>query len=130
MKRLLKWIAGIVALVLLSVSALAGYVLFVLDPNDYKQALTDVVKKKTDMDLQLTGDLAWKLYPSIGISLGETSLKDPALGETLVAVKQASVSVELMPLLDGQASVDAVSLDGANVRFVQIVFFVDGWRPA
>lgn len=123
MKRLLKWIAGIVALVLLSVSALAGYVLFVLDPNDYKQALTDVVKKKTDMDLQLTGDLAWKLYPSIGISLGETSLKDPALGETLVAVKQASVSVELMPLLDGQASVDAVSLDGANVRFVQ---YADG----
>ena len=118
MKRLLKWIAGIVAMVLLSVSALAGYVLFVLDPNDYKQALTDVVKKKTDMDLQLTGDLAWKLYPSIGISLGETSLKDPALGETLVAVQQASVSVELMPLLDGQASVDAVSLDGANVRFV------------
>ncbi len=123
MKRLLKWIAGIVALVLLSVSALAGYVLFVLDPNDYKQALTDVVKKKTDMDLQLTGDLAWKLYPSIGISLGETSLKDPALGETLVAVQQASVSVELMPLLNGQASVDAVSLDGANVRFVQ---YADG----
>lgn len=123
MKRVLKWIAGIVALLVVSVSALAAYVVFVLDPNDYKQALTDVVKQKTDMDLALTGDLAWKLYPSIGISLGETSLKDATLDETLVAVKQASVSVELLPLLKGTASVDAVELDGASVRFVQ---YADG----
>ncbi|MEO6697834.1 MAG: AsmA family protein [Paraperlucidibaca sp.] len=127
MKRVLKWIAGIVALMVLSVSALAAYVVFVLDPNDYKQALTDVVKKKTDMDLALTGNLAWKLYPSIGISLGETSLKDPALNETLVAVKQASISVELMPLLKGTASVDAVALDGASVRFVQYANGKTSW---
>ena len=123
MKRVLKWITATVALLLVTVSALAAYVVFVLDPNDYKQALTDVVKKKTDMDLALTGNLAWKLYPSIGISLGETTLKDPALQETLVAVKQASVSVELLPLLKGTASVDAVTLDGASVRFVQ---YADG----
>jgi uncharacterized protein involved in outer membrane biogenesis len=123
MKRVVKWIAGIVGLMVLSISALAAYVVLALDPNDYKQALTDVVKEKTDMDLALSGNLAWQLFPSIGISLGETSLKDPLLDETLVAVKQASVSVELMPLLRGMASVDAVELDGARVRFVQ---YADG----
>ena len=123
MKRILKVIAGIVVMVLLTGAALASYILLVLDPNDYKQELAAAVKQKTDMDLALTGQLAWQLYPNIGIKLGETSLTDPTLKETLVAVQEAAVSVQLMPLLAGKVSVNAVLLDGAAVRFVQ---YADG----
>lgn len=123
MKRIFKVIAGIVVMVLLTGAALASYILLVLDPNDYKQELAAAVKQKTDMDLALTGQLAWQLYPNIGIKLGETSLTDPTLKETLVAVQEAAVSVQLMPLLAGKVSVNAVLLDGAAVRFVQ---YADG----
>lgn len=123
MKRILLVIGAVFGVFLLSVSALAAYIVLVLDPNDYKQELASAVKKKTDMDMALTGQLAWQLYPNIGIKLGETSLVDPALKETLLAVKEAAVSVQLMPLLAGKVSVNAVLLDGAAVRFVQ---YADG----
>ncbi len=123
MKRLLLWLGGGVAAVVVALSALAAYVVFVLDPNDYKQELASVVRSKTDMELTLKGSLAWQLYPNIGIRLGETTLADPALKETLAEVRDASVSVELMPLLSGKASIDAVHLDGAALRLVQ---YADG----
>jgi len=123
MKRILLVLGGIFGVLLLSVSALAAYIVLVLDPNDYKQELASAVKQKTDMDMALTGQLAWQLYPNIGIKLGTTTLTDPALKETLVAVQQAAVSVQLMPLLAGKVSVNAVLLDGAAVRFVQ---YADG----
>lgn len=123
MKRILKIIAGVIAVLMLSGAALAAYIVLLLDPNDYKHELANAVKQKTDMDLALTGQLAWQLYPNIGIKLGETALTDPTLKETLVAVQQAAVSVQLMPLLAGNVSVNAVLLDGASVRFVQ---YADG----
>lgn len=123
MKRILLVIGAVFGVLLLSVSALAAYIVLVLDPNEYKQELASAVKQKTDMDMALTGQLAWQLYPNIGIKLGETSLVDPALKETLLAVQQAAVSVQLMPLLAGKVSVNAVLLDGAAVRFVQ---YADG----
>jgi len=127
MKKIVLWVGGIFAALLLSVSALAAYVVFVLDPNDYKDELTAVVKDKTDMDLLLTGDLAWQLYPSVGIRLGETTFSDPDQAEPLLAVESASVSVELMPLLAGQVNIDEVLLDGARIRFVQLADGKTNW---
>jgi uncharacterized protein involved in outer membrane biogenesis len=127
MKKIVLWVGGIFATLLLSVSALAAYVVFVLDPNDYKDELTAVVKDKTDMDLLLSGDLAWQLYPSVGIRLGETAFSDPDQAEPLLAVDSASVSVELMPLLAGQVNIDEVLLDGARIRFVQLAEGKTNW---
>lgn len=123
MKRILRVVALALAAVLLSAGALAAYVLLALDPNDYKAELATLVKRKTDMDLALNGHLAWQFYPDIGIKLGATTLKDPASGETLAAVEQAAVSVKLMPLLGGKASINAVLVDGAALRLVK---YADG----
>ena len=42
--------------------------------------------------------------------------------EQLLAVNQASVSVQLLPLLSQQVRIDAIALDGAAVRFVCCAF--------
>ena len=123
MKRFLLWLGGLLALLVVATSALAVYIVLFLDPNDYKQELAALVQKKTDMVLELKGQLAWQLYPNIGIRLGEASLSDPALKETLAQVGDAALSVQLMPLLAGKASVDAIHVDGAAVRLVR---YADG----
>lgn len=119
MNRALK-ITGIafgaaIGLIVVLVAAL----LLLIDPNDYKPEIAALVKKKTDMDLVIADKLAWELWPNIGVKLGKTSLTDSAAKETLVAVEQASVSVELMPLLSKNIQIDAVNLDGAKIRFIQ-----------
>lgn len=121
--RALK-IAGIVfgSLVALVVIAV-GLLLLIIDPNDYKPQLAALVKEKTDMTLAIEDRLEWTLWPSIGVRLGRTSLSDEQRKETLVAVGKAAVSVELMPLFSKRINIDAVTLDGAKVRFIQ---YADG----
>lgn len=121
--RALK-IAGIVfgSLIALVVVAV-GLLLLIIDPNDYKPQLAEVVKDKTDMTLAMDDRLEWTLWPSIGVKLGKTSLTDAEQKETLVAVGKAAVSVELMPLFSKQINIDAVTLEGARVRFIQ---YADG----
>lgn len=127
MKKVLLWGGGIVGALLLSVTALAAYVVLVLDPNDYKEDLSRVVKEHTDMNLEIRGQLAWQLWPKVGIKLGETVFSDPAQDEPLAAIASAAVAVELLPLLGGQVNVDQVLLDGAQVRFVQLAEGKTNW---
>jgi uncharacterized protein involved in outer membrane biogenesis len=117
--RALK-IAGIVAGSLVGLVVLAvAVLLLVIDPNDYKPQLAQLVKEKTDMTLAIDERLGWTLWPSIGVKLGKTSLTDAEKKETLVTVGKAAVSVELLPLFSKRINIDAVTLEGAHVRFIQ-----------
>lgn len=129
MSRALK-ITGIVlgALVALVVLAVA-ILLLVIDPNDYKPQIAAVVKEQTGMDLAIRDRMQWSLWPSIGLKLGQVSLTDPGSHETLVAVDKAAVSVELLPLLSKQVNIDAVTLDGARVRYLQHADGSTSWDP-
>lgn len=119
MKRLFLILSAIFGSLVLII-ALAAIALFVfIDPNDYKKEIADLVKDKTDMTLALNDRLEWALWPNIGIKLGKMSLTDDQAKETLVAVDKAATSVQVMPLFSGKIAINAVSLDGARIRFIQ-----------
>ncbi|HQV41990.1 MAG TPA: AsmA family protein, partial [Moraxellaceae bacterium] len=123
MKRALLILAGVVGGIVALVGIAIAVVLFVIDPNDYKAEIADLVKKNTDSDLVISDRMEWTVWPNIGVKLGKTTLSDPIGKETLVAVDKASVSVQLMPLFSSRIKIDAVTLDGAKVRFIQ---YADG----
>ena len=54
----------------------------------------------------------------IRLHLGRTTLTDTQAGKTLVAIRQADVSVQVLPLLAKRIAIDEVVLDGANVEFL------------
>lgn len=125
--RALK-IAGIVIGSLVGLVVVAvGLLLLIIDPNDYKPQLAAVVKDKTDMTLAIDDRLEWALWPSIGVRLGKVSLSDAERKETLVAVGKAAVSVELLPLLSKKIRIDAVTLEGARVRYIQYADGTTSW---
>ncbi len=127
MNRALKIGGGIVAgVVVLPVVAVA-VLLAVIDPNDFKPEIAQLVKDKTDMDLAINDRLEWALWPSLGVKLGKTTLTDSQAKETLLAVDRAAVSVQLMPLFAQQIAIDAVELDGAKVRFIQHADGTTSW---
>ena len=123
MSKPVKIIAIIFASLLTVVLAFVGFILFVIDPNDYKQDIYTVVKDKTDMDLAINDRIEWQLWPNIGLKLGQTTLSDTPNKQTLVAIKQAAVSVQVMPLLSKKIAIDSVELDGAKLSFIQ---YADG----
>lgn len=117
-------VVGYTALAVIGVPVLAlGGLLLFVDPNAYKPQLASLVKQKTDLDLRLDDQLAWTVWPNIGVHLGKLSLTEPQHKEQLLAVNHAEVSVKLLPLLHKQIAVNALTLDGASVRYV---VFADG----
>ncbi len=113
MKKVL-WIIGIPVVVI--VLAIAALLLFV-DPNQFKPLLVEQTKKQTGLDLVIEGDIEWKIFPSIGLSLGKTELRNPQgfKNQNMLKIESAGVDVSVMPLLDKELYIGDVSLDGAEV---------------
>ncbi|GAB4394046.1 MAG: AsmA family protein [Gammaproteobacteria bacterium] len=112
------WII-IVAVVLL-VLVVGGLVLFV-NPNKYKDTITQQVQKKTGQTIQLNGAMSWKIFPRLGLELNNVRiLSNPAVTQQPLAdVKQLSVSVKLLPLLARDIEVDAISLKQPVIHLVK-----------
>lgn len=127
MKRALLILAGVVGGLVALVGIAIAVVLFVIDPNDYKAEIADLVKKNTDSELVISDRMEWTVWPNVGVKLGKTTLSDPVARETLVAVDKASVSVQVMPLFASRIQIDAVNLDGAKVRFIQYADGTTSW---
>ncbi|MEL0629226.1 AsmA family protein [Psychromonas aquatilis] len=116
MKLFLKFAAGLLSLLILAVIV----VIMVIDPNDYKQQIQDQVKQQTNRDLVITGDLGWSLYPLLGFKSGELTLSNTADFEekTLLNVKEASVSIDLLPLFSSELQIGEIILDGVEFNFI------------
>jgi AsmA protein len=127
MSRALKSLGIIAAALIGLVLLLVTYILFFINPNDYKGEIAKVVEDKTDMDLVMADTLSWQLWPRISLHLGKTTLTDTQAGKTLVAINQADVSVQVMPLLAKKIAIDEVRLDGAKLDFIQYANGSTSW---
>lgn len=129
MKKLLK-ILGIAAasiLVLLGIAIVVATI--IVDPNEYRDEITSLVKKQTGRDLIIKGDLSLSFFPWIGLSIGETSLSNAkGFGEKPFAqFNNIQVKVELLPLLGKNIVVDTVVLDGVNINLAKNRSGVSNW---
>ena len=89
-----------------------------IDPNEYKPKISQLVEDKTGRKLDMQGDLALTFFPWIGVETGKVSLSNAAgfADVPMVAVDNALVKVKLLPLLKKQVEVDTVVLDAPNIR--------------
>jgi AsmA protein len=110
--RSLLILIGLVCALLLVLVAL----IFTLDPNRLKPLLEKQAAKR-GIELHIPGDINWKLFPNLALSLGELNLHSAQDKTLLAAVNQAEVSVQLMPIFQRQIQVDGVRLDGLEVRY-------------
>ncbi|QFY90932.1 AsmA family protein [Magnetovirga frankeli] len=117
MKLLFK-ILGLL-LMLLLVAALA--LPLVLDPNDFKQQITEQVERHTGRPLQLGGDIRLSYFPWLGVELERVSLGNAkGFGDRPFAqVDEAGVKVKLLPLLQQRLEVDTLVLKGFKAHLIQ-----------
>ncbi|OBU23348.1 AsmA family protein [Photobacterium aquimaris] len=116
MKKILYILLGLILLVVIGIGALVTFV----NPNQFKPLLTEQVKKMTGRDLVIKGDISWRFFPTLGLSVGETAFRNPTgfAQPNLVQFKQADLSVSVLPLLSQQLDIGDMRLEGAHV-FVQ-----------
>ncbi|NOI66393.1 AsmA family protein [Vibrio sp. 99-8-1] len=102
--------------VLAVVIAIAALLLFV-DPNQFKPLIVEQTKKQTGLDLVIEGDIGWRFFPSVGLSLGQTELKNPQgfSNDNLLKISEIGVDVSVLPLFGQQLMIGNVALDGAEI---------------
>ncbi len=94
-----------------------GIFIATFDANAYKQELSSLVLQKTGRELEFEGDVGLTFYPSLGMKLGALRFANaPGFGDRpMLAVEQASVSVDLLSLLRLQPEIAQLVLDGLQL---------------
>lgn len=116
----IKWLViFIVLLVVLLVGAAVAVIAFV-DPNDYRDDISRLVKENTGQELVIEGDISLSFFPWLGLELGRTRLENrEGFGDQpFVQIDNAGVAVQFLPLLRRELVVDVVRLDGLLVHLV------------
>jgi AsmA protein len=119
MSRALK-ILGILIVTAVAVAIFAAIVfVLVFDPNDYKDRISEGVRKATGRELVIEGDLELSLFPWLAIELGRTQLGNaPGFDDTpFASFDSARLSVRVMPLLlRREVVVGTAALDSLRVN--------------
>ncbi len=112
MKAIRYVLIAIVALVVLAVAAIA-IAMAVIDPNDYKPQIEQVVEEQTNLDLILEGDIGWSFIP-LGLELND--VEATLDGERLVALKQLVAQIDFWSLIAMSPQVNTFVLDGLDAH--------------
>lgn len=112
---LLKAFATIIVLACVGILVLSYYA----NPERIKPMVVSHVMKQYNRNLEI-GSISWRVFPRLGISLGNIKLSNtPAFGTgTFAAFKNVSVFVDTMSLLSGKLNVNtiAVAAPSANLQ--------------
>jgi len=116
MKLIIKLSIALVALLFIAVTLL----LVLVNPNDYKPQIEAQVKQSINRDLHIKGDIGWTFFPQLGFSSGQIEL-DNLEGFNkphLVKINQASLGINILPLLKGEISIAKLTLDGFELTLL------------
>lgn len=124
MKRLMMWAGG---LLLACVVIFAGLILLlpvVLDPNDYKGEITDIVYEKSGYRLEIPGDIELIVSPRLDVlfSLGQVRVQSGLdFPDTILASSEkANIELSLLPLLrEKRLSIQGVKLHGVYCNLIR-----------
>jgi len=135
MGKLFKIITVTLALVLAIGIASAVALMFLVNPNDFKQMLSKQVKERTGRDFQIEGNIAWSFFPSIGLTVNKAFLGEPpnfsttAVGKTNFAeIDKVVLSVKTKPLLDHRIELDTIQLNGLKLNLTQKSATKNNWQ--
>ena len=121
MGKLLK-IIGIIVAVLILLFAIAIFLLTqLIDPNNFKQEITESFYAETQRSLHIEGDIGWSFFPWLGLTIHNVSVNNQASFKPKLFAKlqTAEVKVKLIPLFSGHVEIGNVTLDKVNINLIK-----------
>lgn len=121
MKKTLKILGLSLAVLFGLLIAAAVTLMFVFDPNQYKDDVIRLVKEKTGRDLKIEKKIGWSFFPRLGIEAGGLELANAAgFGkEPFAKIDAVGVHVGVLPLFRGKVEVGAVYLNGLTLNLAK-----------
>ena len=121
---------GLIILGLVVIVAIIAFALTrLIDPNDHKEQIRQLVREQAHLDLQLGGDIHWQLLPRPAIEVEQASLAPEGKpNQTIAYVQQVDLSVRLLPLLHRQLRVSDLHLHGLELRLSRDANGLGNWQ--
>jgi AsmA protein len=113
-----KLLIGVGVFVLLIAAALT-YLVATFDANAYKGLAIDWMKTNRDRTLVISGPIKLSVFPRLAVQVSGVSLSEKGKADTFLALDEASLSVDVLPLLRKQVVVDRVSARGLRVSYLR-----------
>ena len=110
---ILKILLGLIVIIVIAV----GVIVATVDPNDYREEITDLVKKETGRDLQVE-TMSLSFFPHLGINLESASLSNAEgfSASPFVSIDKVQVGAAILPLISQELEVDALTLHGLSLN--------------
>ena len=118
MGALLKWVFGLLLVLVVVIVAAIVVLPMVVDPNDYKPQIVDAAEEQLGRSLAIESDLSLSVFPWLGIETGGVRVGNAAgfSDQPFAQVEEVGVKVKLMPLLSRRIEVDTLVLRGLNLN--------------
>ena len=127
--KILKWLAIVLVTLVLVVGIGITALVYLVDWNQQKDRIQNLVKTHTGRDLVIAGDLKPSVFPWAGMSVGGIELSNAeGFGEEPFArIAEADVKVKLLPLLKREVNVRTVRLDGLELNLERAADGTTNW---
>ena len=118
MGKLLKFLFSLLGVLVLLVIVAIVVLPMLVDPNDYKDQITSLVKDKTGRTLEIDGDINLSVFPWLGADIGPTRLSNAAGFDAphMASMEAVEVRVKLVPLLSKKLEINTVRLKGLTLN--------------
>ena len=120
MSRTFKILASLISTIILLIFLAIIAVTVWLDPNDYKDNISQLVKEQTGQTLAINGEIHWSFFPSLGIKVENVTLSNPpGFGsQPMAKVGNAEIQMKLLPLLDKRFEMNKLVLQHADINLL------------
>lgn len=113
LKKLARLLLGLVLLVIV-----AGVILLLsVNTEQNKAAIQAAVLSSTGFELTIAGDMDIAFFPSIGLTLNDVRLKNPASPQELASTNAALLQVDLRALIGGEIFIRELSTDDFHINY-------------
>ncbi len=129
MKKSLKIILYLLIASIITILVTVVCLPFIVNPNDFKIQIEDLVKKETGRTLTIKGDLKLSIFPWLGLSTGQISLSN-AKGfgrKNFAQIQQSEIKIKLISLLSKQLDVSEIVFKGLNLHLSKNKQGVNNW---
>ncbi len=124
MRHVILWMSGLMFICIVGFLGLIIILPIVLDPNDYKEKISDLLYEQSGFRLEIPGDISLQISPRLDVlfSLGQVRvLSTPELSEMpLLSSEEARVELSILPLLkDKRLVIQGVQLHGVYCYLIK-----------
>ena len=118
MGSVIKWLFGLILVLVLLLVAAVIVLPMVVDPNDYKPQIIETAEQRLGRELAIEQDLNLSVFPWLGIETGGVRVGNAEgfADQPFAEIDRLALRVKLMPLLSRRAEVDTLELTGLRLN--------------